>query len=107
MWTCPKCSEDLDDEVDVCPACFAKTWTCSKCGEQIEEGLVVCWSCGTSIDGAEDPEFFDTETGSAAPQGPDKPSTAAEEWVTVARCSMPSEAQALRVTLEAAGIPVF
>jgi len=33
MWTCPKCSEDIDDEFDV------------------------CWNCGTDTEGNVDPEF--------------------------------------------------
>jgi len=27
-------------------------WKCSKCSEQIEEALDVCWNCGTSKDGS-------------------------------------------------------
>src|SRR5438445_5230531 len=80
-------------------------WTCSKCGERLDEGFEVCWSCGTSIDGVEDPDFFATAT-EEAPQAPpagDVP----EHLVRVASCRGPAEALALRLKLEAAGIPVF
>ena len=32
-------------------------WQCIKCRENVEDNFDVCWSCGTSRDGAEDPEF--------------------------------------------------
>lgn len=32
-------------------------WHCQKCGEELEDSFDTCWNCGTSKDGAEDPEF--------------------------------------------------
>jgi hypothetical protein len=83
-------------------------WTCPKCGEQVEWEFEVCWACGTSVDGKEDPNFFDTagerecEENQPLPEG-----VRPEELVTVARCSLPVEAHALKLRLETAGIPVY
>jgi hypothetical protein len=33
-------------------------WTCAKCSEQIEGAFDACWKCGTSKDGVEDPGFI-------------------------------------------------
>lgn len=32
-------------------------WQCMKCQERVEDTFEVCWNCGTSKDGAEDPNF--------------------------------------------------
>jgi putative signal transducing protein len=79
-------------------------WTCPKCREDVEDELEVCWSCGTTIEGIEDPNFFD-EPGKPRPQT--APGESPESLVTVAKCSLPGEAHAMRVRLESEGIPVF
>jgi hypothetical protein len=83
-------------------------WTCSKCGEEIDGGYEVCWSCGTSMDGVEDPDFFSTEE---APTSYLPESTFGAEvpdrLVTIAQCSLPAQAVAMRLRLEAAGMAVF
>ncbi len=84
-------------------------WTCSKCGQRVDDTFEICWKCGTASDGTEDPDFFsqpedtspvDTLTGHI-PLGTE------ERLVTVTSCSLPTEALALRLKLEDAGIPVF
>jgi hypothetical protein len=79
-------------------------WNCPKCREEVDDELEVCWSCGTTIEGVEDPNFFDEP-------GKPRPQTAAgetpESLVTVAKTSLAGEAHAMRVRLEAEGIPVF
>jgi hypothetical protein len=83
-------------------------WTCTKCGEQIEDDFEVCWACGTSIDGVEDPDFLSHDTQAAAPRFPPvPPDEVPDHLVTVWSCSLPPEAAAIRLRLEAAGIPVF
>ena len=81
-------------------------WECPKCHEKVEDSFDVCWSCGTSIDGVENPHFLDDSAGSEP--GPEQQELAGmpENLVTVASCSLPAEAYAIRVGLEAAGIPV-
>jgi hypothetical protein len=32
-------------------------WTCSNCPESHDDDMLICWSCGTSVDGAADPNF--------------------------------------------------
>lgn len=88
-------------------------WKCAKCGESIDDSFDVCWACGTGSDGVETPGFFDE---AAAPglrqQGQDSiveglpDIRSSENLVTVARCSLPVEAYAIRLRLESAGIPV-
>jgi hypothetical protein len=87
-------------------------WTCSKCGEGLEDTFDVCWSCGTSREGVVDPHFFDTEAPPAPENEPIEPGPAldhdsSEPMVTIAQCSLAAQAHAMRVHLEAAGIPVF
>jgi hypothetical protein len=87
-------------------------WKCSNCGESLRDDFEVCWSCGTTKDGTLDPHFLDPEA-AAAPENEaleDIPSDMEEEperMVTIAQCNLPAEAHAMRVRLEAAGIPVF
>jgi Putative prokaryotic signal transducing protein len=89
MWKCPKCSENLNDEFEV------------------------CWSCGTTREGVVNPDFLNGDTGSPAPENLPMEKLApfvdedAEPMVTVAQCQLSTEAHAMRIHLEEAGIPVF
>lgn len=88
-------------------------WKCPKCNEGLKDDFEVCWSCGTTKDGTLDPHFLDPEAASTAPENEalddilaemeDEP----EHMITIAQCNLPAEAYAMRVHLEAAGIPVF
>jgi hypothetical protein len=89
-------------------------WQCSKCGESLKDVFEVCWACGTSKDGVQDPHFLDPEA-EAAPENqaleaiPDDLDVEEEpeRMVTVANCNLAAQAHAMRMRLEAAGIPVF
>jgi hypothetical protein len=84
-------------------------WTCPKCSQRVDDHFEICWKCGTSVDGDEDPHFLeDSPAGPAPEQLPDAaPPIAPEHLVTIASCSLPAEALAMRLKLEDAGIPVF
>jgi|SRR5581483_1168874 len=84
-------------------------WSCPKCREAVENDFEVCWSCGTTREGEEDPHFFDAEQDQGPELEPESPRVlpADVRYVTLMQCSMPAQAHALRVQLEAAGIPVF
>lgn len=88
-------------------------WKCPKCNETLPDGHDVCWLCGTTKAGVQDPHFLDPEAGLAAPENepledlPDDFLSERENMVTIAQCNKPAEAHALRLHLEAAGIPVF
>ena|SRR5947209_7117107 len=88
-------------------------WTCSHCGENLKDSFQVCWSCGTTKDGILDPHFHDQEGVGAAPENQALEDVfvdtdqEAERMITIARCSLAAQAHAMRVQLEAAGIPVF
>lgn len=77
-------------------------WTCPKCREEVDDELEVCWACGTTVEGVEDPHFFD-EPGKQPRERGEMP----EQLVTVAKTSLPGEAHAIRMRLESEGIPVF
>lgn len=79
-------------------------WTCPKCSKKIDDAFEICWACGTSVDGTEDPHFL--EDVDVRIRGDTKPELPPENWVTVARCSKPAKAHAMRVQLESDGIPV-
>lgn len=32
-------------------------WTCPKCSSEVEDTFEVCWNCGTTREGVEDPNF--------------------------------------------------
>ena len=80
-------------------------WTCPKCGTKVDPSFEVCWSCGTSMDGVEDPGFFTADDAKA--QAPLPSAEESAHLITVTSCSKPAEALAIRLQLEAAGIPVF
>jgi hypothetical protein len=91
-------------------------WTCRKCSAEVEDNFEICWSCGTSVDGAYDPNFrrFDNDADVPAP-----PSTAvvpkaagssvatAEKLVTVATYWVAGQAHEVQCLLELDGIAVF
>ncbi len=81
-------------------------WTCPKCRQTLEDNFEVCWACGTSMDGVENPRFFDEPSKPAVSSIPPT-NEAPEHLVTVATCSLAVEAHAIRVCLESEGIPVF
>jgi hypothetical protein len=88
-------------------------WICSQCHEEVPDSFNVCWSCGTSQEGEADLHFNDPEGAPAAPENEPLPALRGEldeepeMLVTVANCSMPAEAYAIRMRLENEGIPVF
>ena len=89
-------------------------WKCPKCGETVEDDkFEVCWACGTSKTGVVDPHFNDDGPIAASENQPleeeftNKEETDAEHLVTVATCTTGPQAHAMRMQLEAAGIPVF
>jgi hypothetical protein len=41
-------------------------WTCPKCSEQLEDDFDNCWNCGTDTSGAENPGFEREEVPAAA-----------------------------------------
>jgi len=112
MRTCPDCDQEIEEEIETCPDCGAAlqpaegvtTWTCPKCKQAVTSDYEVCWSCGTTIEGVEDPGFFEERTGRKAQQSDGE---TPENLVTVTKCSLPGEAHAIRMRLEAENIPVF
>ena len=47
-----------------------EVWSCPKCSETIDDGFVVCWRCGTDQHGKEDPQFpSEAEDYDALPSG--------------------------------------
>jgi hypothetical protein len=32
-------------------------WTCPRCSAEVDEGFDLCWHCGTVVDGVENPDF--------------------------------------------------
>jgi hypothetical protein len=76
-------------------------WTCPKCRQKVDDAYEVCWACGTSVDGVEDPHFFDEPE-----QGPEAPPVP-PNLVTVAKYLSGPEAHAMRSQLEAEGIQAF
>ena len=88
-------------------------WKCSKCSEMLKDDFEVCWSCGTTKDGVLDPHFLDPEAAPAAPENEAMEELGGDfdeeppRMVTVAQCRLSTEAHAMRVQLEAEGIPVF
>src|SRR5688572_29218723 len=109
MRTCPDCDQEIDEEIETCPECGAAltpaegvtTWTCPKCKQAVTSDYEVCWSCGTTIEGVEDPGFFDERTGRKSQQGDGYGS---ENLATVVKCSVPATALAIRMRLEAENI---
>jgi hypothetical protein len=87
-------------------------WKCRHCGESVADNFEVCWSCGTTKEGVVDPHFLDPETSPAPENEPlvemtEEVEEEPERMVTVAQCNLAAEAHAMRLHLEAAGIPVF
>jgi len=88
-------------------------WKCPKCGESLKDDFEVCWSCGTTKEGVLDPNFLDPEAAPPAPENEplERLSEDVEEdpepLVTVAQSNLSTEAYAMRVYLEAEGIPVY
>jgi len=75
-------------------------WTCPKCREEVDDELEVCWACGTTVEGVEDPHFFDEPSERRVIEVP-------ENLVTVTKHLLGPEAHAMRSRLEAEGIPAF
>jgi hypothetical protein len=88
-------------------------WKCPKCGEGLKDDFEVCWSCGTNKQGVLDPNFLDPEAAPPAPENEPLERLSGdvdedpEPLVTIAQCNLNTEAYAMRVFLEAEGIPVF
>jgi Putative prokaryotic signal transducing protein len=84
-------------------------WTCPKCSQRVDDHFEICWKCGTSMDGVEDPTFLADREDTPAPENTSERSALPipDHLVTIASCSLPAEALAIRLKLEDAGIPVF
>jgi hypothetical protein len=88
-------------------------WICSQCREEVPDSFSVCWACGTSQEGEVDLHFNDPEgppvslKDELVPNRPESTEEEPENLVTVANCILPAEAYAMRMRLEAEGIPVF
>ena len=82
-------------------------WKCPKCNTKVDDAYEICWACGTTVDGVENPGFFEEGNWEKeAPSGPEADITP-ESLVTLIKCSLPGEAHAIRMRLENEGIPVF
>src|SRR5258708_35023136 len=84
-------------------------WTCPNCKIDVEPGFDVCWSCGTSRDGATDPDF-NAESEGVMDEEAYKAEVAArrqESLVTGASFLSAAEAHLLRAQLEAVGIRAY
>jgi hypothetical protein len=42
-------------------------WRCPKCRSKVDDSFEVCWSCGTTPDGAEDPNFVTADEAEPIP----------------------------------------
>jgi hypothetical protein len=93
-------------------------WTCPHCSEEIEDSFDACWKCGTCQDGApaedfqpvaDDPSVPDpgpgAETPECAPAGAEAASV--DDLVTIATYDLPTKAAVERLALEEEGIPTF
>lgn len=84
-------------------------WTCPNCKIEVEPDFDVCWSCGTSRDGAVDPDF-NPEAEGIMDEEAYKVEVAArrqESLVTIASFLSAAEAHLLRSHLEAEGIRAY
>lgn len=82
-------------------------WTCPKCSKKVDDAYEICWACGTTVDGMENPHFFDEASGEKeAPSGPEADINP-ENLVTLIKCVGAGQAHAIRVRLESEGVPVF
>src|SRR5262245_3733301 len=84
-------------------------WTCVKCRERVDDEFEVCWRCGTSREGIEDPTFLsaDAEDVAAPEEEPLERIEGFQDLVTVGTFRDLPEAHALKMRLEAAGIPAY
>lgn len=81
-------------------------WTCPKCTQKVDDEYEICWRCGTSVDGIENPSFLEEGNwDKSSPFASDEATP--ESLVMLIKCSKPAEAHAIRVRLESEGIPVF
>jgi hypothetical protein len=81
-------------------------WKCPKCGKKVDDAFEICWACGTTVDGVENPGFLDEGNLGQASSQPE-PGVPFDNLVTLIKCSLPGQAQAIRVHLESEGIPVI
>lgn len=85
-------------------------WTCRKCSAEVEDNFEICWSCGTSVDGAQDPGFrrFERDEDVPAPAVTVavQATTATDKLVPIATFWVAGQAHEVQCILEADGIPV-
>jgi len=58
-------------------------WTCPKCSESLDDAFNECWKCGTFKDGAEDPGFAKR---AAVTRAPEQPSDGSKHPMLCPRC---------------------
>jgi len=84
-------------------------WTCSKCSAEVEDGQLVCWQCGMGFDGVGESTFTPptAEMRSGTAEAPPlEATTVTEALVTVITVPHSEHAHVLRCHLEAAGVSV-
>lgn len=79
-------------------------WTCRKCSAEVEDNFEICWSCGTGNDGSQDPNFQSFQSDAEVPAG--AASEAEPKRVTVATYWVADQAQKVQTLLENGGVPV-
>jgi hypothetical protein len=82
-------------------------WKCPKCSQKVDDDYEICWKCGTSVDGIENPAFLDEASTDPGPFAGADETVRPETLAMLIKCSKPAEAHAIRVRLESEGIPVF
>ena len=75
----PKCGPAIQKKQDATGDGDQPMWTCAKCRQEIEDDYEVCWACGTSVEGDEDPHFFD-ERRHESPRRPPAPARPRKAW---------------------------
>lgn len=79
-------------------------WTCRKCSAEVEDNFEICWSCGTGSDGSQDPNFRSFQSDAEVPAV--AASEAEPKTVTVATYWVADQAQKVQSLLENGGVPV-
>ncbi len=71
-------------------------WTCPNCREAVDDGLDSCWNCGTTQDGAADPDFAGLKL--EVQQGPSRTHPLLDRYTCPKCASTHGSASAIRVT---------
>ncbi|MBL8797104.1 MAG: hypothetical protein JNM56_24600 [Planctomycetia bacterium] len=78
-------------------------WTCRKCSAEVEDHFEICWSCGTGSDGSQDPNFRSFQDDAEVPAVAE--TEAGPKLVTVATYWVADQAQRVQALLENGGAP--